>query len=427
MEALHSFTYEGVRLYIDPSNPLVVSSTPNIQEKISVREVNHSHSLLSFLTIYLTQACNLSCKYCFGAHLKSKSMEIDTARAALDYLFSQGNHDVAIRFFGGEPTLRFEILQAMVEYATYKINAEENKRKIFFSIFTNAFNLKEEHIAFFRQHEFSVFISLDGPEKVHDRNRILKDGTGTFSQVFSNACWLVSELPHRVLIRAVIDPSLCDLVGVAETLFGTGADFVSLTLPWVSKDSPFVLNEKRLNSLKKAIDNLSRWYLYNIIRTRRFDRIGLHPFVKLITKAMVSCASLEVYACGAGVESAAVSTDGTLFPCHAFVGHSQFATGDVWGTSLNPEVQKQFRYYGADTVNSCKDCWAKYICTARCPADSYLFSGNIFHLNTLRCDFYRYIYEVSLGIYYILATMHPKEYRLVQRFVSKRSHVLGPY
>ena len=48
---------------------------------------------------------------------------------------------------------------------------------------TNAVTLDEAWCAFFKRHDFLLGVSMDGPEKLHDRYRVDKGGAPTFSRV----------------------------------------------------------------------------------------------------------------------------------------------------------------------------------------------------------------------------------------------------
>ena len=48
---------------------------------------------------------------------------------------------------------------------------------------TNGMFIDDRWCEFFKRHGASVGVSIDGPEHIHDKNRIARSGTGTFSQV----------------------------------------------------------------------------------------------------------------------------------------------------------------------------------------------------------------------------------------------------
>ena len=56
------------------------------------------------LTLHLTADCNLRCRYCYETHCKNH-MTWDTAKQAVDLVFSYGHKTNGFPLFGGEPLL----------------------------------------------------------------------------------------------------------------------------------------------------------------------------------------------------------------------------------------------------------------------------------------------------------------------------------
>ena len=89
--------------------------------------------------------------------------------------------EVAIAWQGGEPTLMgVEFFRRSVELAQRYLRPGQ---QAVYTIQTNGTLLDEEWAAFFREHEFLVGISIDGPRELHDAYRVNKGGKGSFDQV----------------------------------------------------------------------------------------------------------------------------------------------------------------------------------------------------------------------------------------------------
>ena len=56
-------------------------------------------------------------------------------------------------------------------------------QKILHTIQTNGTLLDDDWCAFFKQHNFLVGLSVDGPKEMHDAYRVNKGGAGSFDQV----------------------------------------------------------------------------------------------------------------------------------------------------------------------------------------------------------------------------------------------------
>jgi len=144
--------------------------------------------------------CNLDCEYCF---FLSKEMLYPGSRFRMadelleiyikQLLESHQTPEVTVAWQGGEPTLMgldfFEHCAELV--GKYK----QPHQMINYSIQTNGTRLDEEWARFFRQHNYLVGLSVDGPKAIHDTFRVNKGGEGSFDQVMRG--WEVLMM-HKV-------------------------------------------------------------------------------------------------------------------------------------------------------------------------------------------------------------------------------------
>ncbi len=132
--------------------------------------------------------CNLDCKYCF---FLSKEMLYPGSRFRMtdellenyirQFLEAQEVPEVSIAWQGGEPTLMG------LDFFMRMVGLVEKYRKpgqsIQHTIQTNGTKIDDDWAAFFKQHNFLVGLSVDGPKPLHDTYRVNKGGQGTFDQV----------------------------------------------------------------------------------------------------------------------------------------------------------------------------------------------------------------------------------------------------
>jgi uncharacterized protein len=87
---------------------------------------------------------------------------------------------VTIAWQGGEPTLiGLDFFRRPVELARRHLRAGQ---RAVYTIQTNGTLLDAEWASFFKEHEFLVGISIDGPRELH-AYRVNKGGKGSFDQV----------------------------------------------------------------------------------------------------------------------------------------------------------------------------------------------------------------------------------------------------
>ena len=151
--------------------------------------------------------CNLDCQYCFflsKEHLYPDSRFRMTDTLLEDYirqLFeSHSVPEVMVAWQGGEPTLMgVDFFRRSVEYVEkYK----KNNQTVQYSIQTNGTLLNDEWCDFFRQHQFLVGISLDGPAELHDAYRVDRSGKPTFDRVTQGLEYLKKhDVDFNILCR----------------------------------------------------------------------------------------------------------------------------------------------------------------------------------------------------------------------------------
>jgi hypothetical protein len=117
------------------------------------------------LALILNHRCNLRCKYCYTGRKFDRAMPLDVAKKAVDFgLACSTTGHLTLSFFGGEPLLEVEAMEAIVPYA--KRRAQDASRTLAFSISTNGTLLDERRLNLLRDH-----ISLLVRTELHRRGR----------------------------------------------------------------------------------------------------------------------------------------------------------------------------------------------------------------------------------------------------------------
>ncbi|NQU40168.1 MAG: anaerobic sulfatase maturase [Lentisphaerae bacterium] len=132
--------------------------------------------------------CNLRCKYCFYLEKHALFVEEKSCRMTDDvlehyirsYIASQPTQEIEFAWQGGEPTLMGLPFyrRAVALQKHYGAGRTINN-----SLQTNGTLLTDEWCAFLAEEKFLVGLSIDGPEEIHNRYRVFKDGRGAFAQV----------------------------------------------------------------------------------------------------------------------------------------------------------------------------------------------------------------------------------------------------
>ena len=136
------------------------------------------------LCLNIAHDCNLACKYCFACegeyHGDRGLMSLEVGKKALDFLVREsGAHvNLEVDFFGGEPTLNFDVVKGIVEYGR-SIEKEKNK-KFRFTLTTNGVLLNDDILEFANKEMHNLVLSIDGRKEVNDRMRPSRGGQGSY-------------------------------------------------------------------------------------------------------------------------------------------------------------------------------------------------------------------------------------------------------
>lgn len=138
------------------------------------------------VVVVCTTRCNLRCDYCYGRESQPRDMSVSTLEKLVrSCVRLDGVTGVKFIWHGGEPLLLgLDFFQrAVIAQKT----AAGNQVKVLNNLQTNGTLLTPEWINFFRMNGFKVSCSLDGPPKLTDLRRHLKNGKLCLTVLFSES------------------------------------------------------------------------------------------------------------------------------------------------------------------------------------------------------------------------------------------------
>lgn len=158
-------------------------------------------SELSYLILVPTLRCDLACSYCqvSRAALNAKGFDWsdETLERVLSYIDQSQSKRIQIEFQGGEPTLRLDILKAVIDFCRGKFD------ECRFIICTNLSRLSPEFLALVTAEDVFVSSSMDGSAKMHQSQRTETDGLTR--QFFDNFEALAELIGGRLSALPTLD------------------------------------------------------------------------------------------------------------------------------------------------------------------------------------------------------------------------------
>ncbi len=168
-----------------------------------------SPSRIQLVVVQPTPFCNIDCRYCYLADRKSKKIIGEpTLSKIFERLFASAylGDKVYLLWHAGEP-LAVPIAfyeRAAVLLAEYNVKHVEVVQQFQ----TNATLITQEWCDFFKEYNAEVGVSIDGPQRIHDANRITRSGKGTHERAMRGVRLLQDNGIPITNIAVLTDESL---------------------------------------------------------------------------------------------------------------------------------------------------------------------------------------------------------------------------
>ncbi|MEW5784818.1 MAG: thioether cross-link-forming SCIFF peptide maturase [Bacillota bacterium] len=326
------------------------------------------------LCLFLSEDCNLGCRYCFvargGRAARNGHMSAAVGRAAMELLIRLSGErcHCEVDYFGGEPLLNRAVMQEITAFARQEFSAAG--KEIAFTVTTNGLLLTPEVAEYMAQESFAAVLSLDGRPAVHDRMRPLLRGGGSYRVVLPHLLEYTGRRPKGgYYIRGTFTRFNTDFSRDVEHLYRLGFRYISMEPVIDAPDQDYALSEADLPELEREYEKLAAFYLECAAAG---DPFSFFHFAIDLEKG--PCLPKRLSGCGAGREYLAVTADGSIYPCHQLAGRPELRMGHVHEPeNFNPALPESFIPAGP-LQGQCRHCWARYYCGGGCRAASYLNS-----------------------------------------------------
>ncbi len=370
-----------------------ISARPRLPLRAGVRH----------LELMVTHACNLRCRYCYGAAIGAGSRHLygeddadmpwEVARRGVELLLQGSGRAprVSLTFFGGEPLLALDLIRRVVPFA--RAQAEAAGKAIDLSLSTNGIGLSAEVVQFLVANDIGCQVSIDGPAGIHDANRPAASGAGSYAQALPGVRRLLAARPGRVTARVTVARALVHLPEVVEHLLGLGFAAVHVE-PALGGCGDSAVDAADVATMCEQNEDLARLLVARV----RADRVfAYHNLVRHIRQSRVVRQRLAHH-CGAARTLLAVARDGAFYPCHRFVGLAEYRMGDVW-SGPDFTLQRRVLALTVDERPGCRECWARYLCGGGCWKHAVDAHGTLERPDEeLTCRLIRHQIECALAV-----------------------------
>lgn len=125
--------------------------------------------------------------------------------------------------------------------------------------------------------------------------------------------------------------------------------------------------------------------------------------------------------CGLCRGCTTVGVDGSLYPCHRYVGMANWVIGDVWSGVKREEHERCLREY-FKAKEKCASCWAVNICGGMCVWYVSHEDGTCYPPPEWRCDAMRRWIEKTAWVFEKIAAECPEYVETIRSSYDEQRH-----
>ena len=332
------------------------------------------------LTLHLTADCNLRCRYCYETHCKNR-MTRDTARQAVDLLFSYGHETNGLSLFGGEPLLERPLAEEICRYA--KAQAAARGVSVRFKMTTNGTLLDEDFIRFANDHDLEIALSHDG--LLQDRQRLTRDGQPTREKL-EGVVDLLLKLPPRAVALQTVTPKTVD--GMAKSvrwLYERGFTRINSVIDYRPNAG---WDDASLAVLKGQYAAVAE------LMEARFDAARPLLFLPFLTKISAYLNDRPCLECMLGMRQPSVAEDGAIYPCNQFLYLDDYRMGHV-STGIDRAKQQAIYAASLPPEPDCAGCAISDRCRHHCACLNFSLTGDMHRVHPVQCEHERILIPVA--------------------------------
>jgi uncharacterized protein len=309
------------------------------------------------LTVAPTLACNMACPYCYEGN-KSGKMTPEIVDSIVGFVDKRAQtlEKVDINWYGGEPLLAMDVIETL-SHRLIDLG-KEKQYNYTSSIVSNGYLLNKEIVDRLVALKVSVCqVTLDGPARLHNVKRPLKNGKESFQTIVDNIRYACTKM--LISVRINIDKTF-DTPVIAELL---------AELKQAGIQQRIAVNFGQIESSSATCAAVAE-ACYEVADFSQVE-IGFYRQLlddgfrieKLPSPTAAFCMAYQINAF-------VIDPEGYLYRCWNYVGDHEKAMGNI-RDAVNYEDPNFTRLFAFDPFADelCSECDILPLCMGGCPAN----------------------------------------------------------
>ncbi len=326
------------------------------------------------LVVAPSMACNMACPYCYETNKKGK-MSRETADALIAFVKQRiaKCKGLSISWYGGEPLLAMDTIEYLTQ-AVFALQAEHTFDYTA-SMITNGYLLDEATVDKLRALKVAtVQVTVDGPSRLHNVKRPLKNGKPSFDRILKNIAYASTRL--GIGVRVNIDRSFTEdtivemlnefkVAGISDRIHV----YFGCLDPATEVCSNIAEDCYTFSDFSKIESNFFRVMLQHGLKVEKLPQPMSHFCMAQTKNGFV------------------LDQDGDIYRCFNFIGDKSKTAGNIRHDIdyHHPNFLSLYQFNPFD-ISECTGCNILPICMGGCPARRERAN----ELNTDVCEAWKY-------------------------------------
>ena len=375
----------------------------NLKQRLDgliVNKEEYISPLLETLVLPITDKCNLTCPYCFAqkgnGNFNFDSYTEKDIDNLLEIIYDK-NRDTptTLVFFGGEPLLKFKLIKYTINAISTRYNGKLN---VSYSITTNGTLINEKVAQFFRDNNFAVMLSVDGPDNEYNFRKY-SNGESSLGRVLRNI-EVLKEKEVSFEVRATItsnNPYILETIMFLEELRTPFTAVFAYSSENATHGELTSYDDITLERIKDGLGKVYDYYSEKLKKCEKIYNLAISEFFETLEYRTV-----KERACTAGLTYHTVMSNGDMYSCAHLMNDKKYIVQNVRHFENGKWLSDTTIPIKVSEIEDCQKCWAKNLCSGGCTSRKVLANRKTsMALPQVECKLQKLQFELYLRLYYL--------------------------
>jgi uncharacterized protein len=320
----------------------------------------------------------MRCTYCYSPPKARHDMSFDILHKSILFAAENCGQHAGFVFFGGEPLLRKDLIEAGIIEALNLRKA--GKFLPHFKVSTNGLLLDPDFLDFANIVGLSVALSIDGISEAHNYHRKTCAQRPTFETILDKLHLLLHYQPFANILMTVTPETVQFYHDSVDFLFEQGVKYLIVSLNYAGN-----WNNKSISELQNQYRKIAMLYESLTLKNKKFY---FSPFETKF-ETHIKADDSNYHKCAFSERQLSVAPDGKLYPCIQFVrdgiSNTSYSIGNIFN-GIDLSARSRLLTEVNNQNKECFECLFAKRCNNDCNCLNWQTTGSLSGISPVLCE-----------------------------------------